>query len=470
VGGLKATAAHWAAANHHADTLRQLVCGWGADAGLLTATGCLPLHSAAAAGRIETVKLFLHALLPAATLQQQLAAANEDGHTPAVLAGRHGHKLVQGMLLQAAAAGGATSDTPDVARTRGQPDGNAAGQHGSQDQLPPPVAPQQPGMRKGFLLGAASTSGSGGTQTGSSGAGGQQTASEVAGQPVVKAAADAGGSSGAVAACATCAPQQEPQQQQEGRREQPQQQQAAIAVPNDAAPTAPEPAPAALPPPQPAMERSVGRAWLDAARAGDVAALRALLAAHPSLLAYSGTGTSYAFTGNSALHWAAAKGHARVAAWLLQQGSCPREHPHAGAAATTSAGAPPTRQQLCAARNQAGATALHTAVEHGQWGAARVVVLAGAADVTAVDGLGQTPLSMSSSSAGGSRALELQMWAHAAELQATRARPWHVCDMQRLLALAGRQGHAAACLERSELQELCVQVLADVHRAAGLAE
>lgn len=115
-----------------------------------------------------------------------------------------------------------------------------------------------------------------------------------------------------------------------------------------------------------ATASSAGRSWLDAARYGDLHTMQSQLAAHPELLQYSGTGTSYAFTGNSALHWSAAKGHVGIVRWLLQQGADVHQV------------------------NQAGETAVHTAVGHGQAGCAQVLVLQGGADVQVQDGLGQS--------------------------------------------------------------------------------
>ncbi|KXZ47821.1 hypothetical protein GPECTOR_32g433 [Gonium pectorale] len=65
--------------------------------------------------------------------------------------------------------------------------------------------------------------------------------------------------------------------------------------------------------------RDEGKAWLEAARGGDLGALQRMLAANPRLLGYQGQGTNFAFTSHTALHWAAAKGHTAAARWLLQQ-------------------------------------------------------------------------------------------------------------------------------------------------------
>lgn len=142
-GGLQCTAAHWAAANGHADALQQLL-EWGADVMVQTATGCLPLHSAAAAGRAECAQQLLLMADPALQ-QQQLTAENEDGLTAAALALRHGHKLVQGFLSQATAAAFQASEPVSESAQQVHP------QQQKQQRQEQPV--KQAGMRRGFLLG-----------------------------------------------------------------------------------------------------------------------------------------------------------------------------------------------------------------------------------------------------------------------------------------------------------------------------
>jgi hypothetical protein len=48
-----------------------------------------------------------------------------------------------------------------------------------------------------------------------------------------------------------------------------------------------------------------GKTWLEAAKRGDVHAMKPLLAAQPRLLGYRGKGCPLGFIGHSALHWAA---------------------------------------------------------------------------------------------------------------------------------------------------------------------
>lgn len=441
VGGLEATATHWAAANGHADALQHLL-EWGADVLAQTATGCLPLHSAAAAGREACVQLLLAAR---PDLQQhQLAALNEDGLTPAALAMHHSHRLVHGLLL-AAHAGSGSEQQQEEAKPAPQ----------QQQQ-------QQAGMRRGFLLGGGQQSSStlqkqesptvlpqGTDADDASLLGAGSPAQQQPTAPQHNSSPAAGSSSTDVEcpapgqhACADfkAVPAEEDAQQQ-GVAEQPPAAQAAAGAMQQQQPAA--------------FDRALGRRWLDAARAGDLRVLQALLLQAPQLLDYRGAGISYAFVGNSALHWAAAKGHTAAVAWLLRQGAA------------------------VAAANEAGASALHTAVEHGQPGCAEALVLLGGAEIQAADGYGQSVLSLAGTDGGSRgrgccavRAEQLLLWDEARKLQQQQGgcNPnWGNVAMQRFLQLAGKAGEAARCLEKQELVALAAAELQRlVDRVAAL--
>lgn len=435
VGGLQCTAAHWAAANGHADALEYLLqCG--ADVMVQTATGCLPLHSAAAAGRTECVQQLL--LADPALQQHQLTALNEDGLTAAALALRHGHKMVQGMLLQAAAAAAShtaerVADSPSVPHQdllEAQPSHQRMQQQQEHSR--------RPGMKRGFLLGGPTTS-SGSSPTTQANNSTDRSGPEADTDPGYNAsqATDlpAGADASAAVDTATastaatrhetctwsstvdnplygvaCSPIKQPRMQQSTQtagsclahtpidamaapesvaespadaapdskavsteeHEQQQQEEQGQEQETDRTGTAAAAGSSA----GPAVERGLGRSWLDAARAGDLHCMQQLLLQDSRLLNYRGAGISYAFVGNSALHWAAAKGNVAVVCWLLQQG------------AAVSAG------------NEAGSTALHTAVEHGQPACAQLLVLMGGADVQAADGYGQSAVSIAAAAGG----------------------------------------------------------------------
>ena len=51
------------------------------------------------------------------------------------------------------------------------------------------------------------------------------------------------------------------------------------------------------------IPKDIGLMWLNAARAGDLPSLQALLPANPDLLFYRGQGCKYELVGHTALHW-----------------------------------------------------------------------------------------------------------------------------------------------------------------------
>jgi ankyrin repeat protein len=106
------------------------------------------------------------------------------------------------------------------------------------------------------------------------------------------------------------------------------------------------------------------KAIIKAAKAGDLASLRALLASDDSLLGARDT------DGSTALHCAAWKGHLEVVEHLLAAGS--DVHAHNG-------------------NEHWGTTALHAAAHANNGAIAKVLIDAGA-DVNATDPQGRTPL------------------------------------------------------------------------------
>jgi hypothetical protein len=195
------------------------------------------------------------------------------------------------------------------------------------------------------------------------------------------------------------------------------------------------------------FDTATGRAWLTAAKQGDDASLQRLLQQHPDLLAYQGQGSSYGFSGNAALHWAAAKGHGACGAWLLEQGADVHQ------------------------RNFGGSTPLHSAASNGQEGTAQVLLLQGGADPGALDGLGDTPRGQARQRRGegegaGSAAvppLARRLEACVAALELQRAggpEQWPARAMRVLVECCeGGAGGSAVGLERRELQALCQWLL-----------
>ena len=96
-------------------------------------------------------------------------------------------------------------------------------------------------------------------------------------------------------------------------------------------------------------DASTGKAWLDAARNGLAKELSSLLSEEPTLVHYRGVGL-----GQTALHWAATKGHAPIVTWLIH------------------------RKAPIGAKNANGARPLHAAAAAGETECAQLLVAAGA--------------------------------------------------------------------------------------------
>ena len=109
--------------------------------------------------------------------------------------------------------------------------------------------------------------------------------------------------------------------------------------------------------------------FLELAKAGDVSGLEAALAADPGLLNFRGKGTGDAVVGNTAAHWAAAKGQRTRFAFLLTA----RADPHA--------------------TNNGDSTVLATAVMSGHAECCQALLAAGA-DALLADEFGDSPLSL----------------------------------------------------------------------------
>jgi len=124
-----------------------------------------------------------------------------------------------------------------------------------------------------------------------------------------------------------------------------------------------------------------GKAFLQAAKEGDAAALHRMLDAEgAALLEFRGAGTLDAVSGNTAAHWAASRGHTAALEVLL------------------GAGAP------VGAVNHGGSTALQTAVLNGHAQAVRVLRAHGA-DPAAPDEFGDSALDLAQRSKRGREAV-----------------------------------------------------------------
>lgn len=110
-------------------------------------------------------------------------------------------------------------------------------------------------------------------------------------------------------------------------------------------------------------------AFFAACKAGDTAAVSRLLAADATLLSFRGAGTADAVVGNTAAHWASAKGQVDVLRLLIAAGAD------------------------MAARNNGDTTPLGSAAMNNHVECARVLMGAGA-DPRLADDFGDSPLSL----------------------------------------------------------------------------
>lgn len=128
------------------------------------------------------------------------------------------------------------------------------------------------------------------------------------------------------------------------------------------------------------LPKGDGKRWLDAAKAGELEQMQELLRAWiedkrgdaTAVLSSQGKGTSYSFTGNTALHWVSAKGHMKCVDWLLAEGRG-------------------VGLELVSCTNHSDATPLHSAAANGQAEAAALLLEAGA-DPALQDDCEETPL------------------------------------------------------------------------------
>lgn len=116
------------------------------------------------------------------------------------------------------------------------------------------------------------------------------------------------------------------------------------------------------------LEKDEQRKWLDFAKAGDLASMKDMFEKNPDLLYADGTGTSYGFSGNTAMHWAASKGHEQCITWLCEREMDPN------------------------VTNKADSTPLHSAAGAGQVKTLRTLIHACGASPTITDDLGETPM------------------------------------------------------------------------------
>ncbi|GAX75696.1 hypothetical protein CEUSTIGMA_g3139.t1 [Chlamydomonas eustigma] len=185
------------------------------------------------------------------------------------------------------------------------------------------------------------------------------------------------------------------------------------------------------------VRAETGRAWMDAAKAGDVHTLSKMLQRDPVLLSYKGEGTNYSFTAHTALHWTAAKGHAAATRWLLSVGA------------------------EVGALNASGSSPLHAAADNKQLECVEVLLLDGKADAQVVDSLGSCPRDLLLAR----EPMLLPRYdvaLRAASLLRNQSADgtWSIRDMRLLLNSKGV--NTAGMVERNELHTATHQVLSEL--------
>ena len=190
------------------------------------------------------------------------------------------------------------------------------------------------------------------------------------------------------------------------------------------------------------LDKALGRRWIDAARSGDVRSLSELLNTEPRLLYYWGAGTNYGFSGHSALHWAAAKGHTLALQALLRAGAHPDVPNHGG-------GRP-----------------LHAAAANGQTECARVLILQGGASVSLRNGLDELPRELALQSGHTDTANAIEAAARSAQLRSLMTAEAHefrgaaIRAAQAALAVSGHDMRALT--ERDDVFAAAKQLVASL--------
>ena len=182
-----------------------------------------------------------------------------------------------------------------------------------------------------------------------------------------------------------------------------------------------------------------GKAWLDAAKRGDRTSMEPLLREDSRVLEYNGLGCSLGMIGHTALHWAASKGYASLAKWLIDEG------------------------HNVNAINNANSTPLHTASQNGQSAVVNMLLSAGCDtklvntdDQTAYDVAvekGNSQIARNIAEAGAQAVLPSLL----SELQARDEGTSKVAEMKQALKLSKVDTDGVS--EKAELKQLLREVL-----------
>eukprot|EP00759_Apiculatamorpha_spiralis_P008723 PhF_6_TR15634/c0_g1_i1/m.24271 len=190
------------------------------------------------------------------------------------------------------------------------------------------------------------------------------------------------------------------------------------------------------------IPRDLGKAWMDSARYKDLKTMKRLLQDHgnsnPELLVrYDGSGTSYGFIGNTALHWAAANNNIPMMELLLKAAHC-----------------------VVNQQNHGGSTPLHSACSHGSTEAV-VVLMKNGVNPSLVDCCNDTAEDVVPEDCRRIITPLLRNYELALQMKQTDPSQWRVSDMKQILATAGKRV-SVDVVERSDLIQVVQSVLQEI--------
>lgn len=203
------------------------------------------------------------------------------------------------------------------------------------------------------------------------------------------------------------------------------------------------------------ISREVGKRWMDAAREGNLKAMREIAKTVEEnggtdavwrLVHYNGQSTSYGFVGAIALHWASANGDVEMSQFLIRKGSSVN------------------------CQNNGGSTPLHSACSNGQLSTARLLLMSGA-NIQISDCCGDTPANVIRPDDPSTRTLHsLLLGACLAErLQQCPPQSWSVRDMKDLIE-ALNHGATKNVLDKETLVQMCAAALKQMRDVSQEAE
>jgi ankyrin repeat protein/Flp pilus assembly protein TadD len=195
-----------------------------------------------------------------------------------------------------------------------------------------------------------------------------------------------------------------------------------------------------------ALDKDVNRRWLDAAKAGDEETMRLVYAENPDVLYAYGKGTSYGFSGNSAMHWCASKGHVQCMRWLFSLGF-----------------------DIDRCRNMGDSAAAHSAAGSGNIASLITLIHEFSCDLELTNDLGQTPrdVAIERGDTDTARAIEYHKKLRAARSTFTRTKSHALKDAREVLNLAAVDDPAlVGLMEKEEIVAAIEKLFASLPETA----